>query len=845
MNCPTCHVEIDEPVHFCPHCGWPAARLMAELPGNTLGVSASAESALPLLLSNTGAGPVEYSVRIADEQPWAFLLSSEGRKTTFVRERRLRPGSVDNSLRVGANGPDVPAAADHIAVEVRSCDRGGATGDHLRPWSVSEHRWRTWQVHVPLKRLGEAEIHIGQTLVIFTTHQREQRVTVRNLGGTATRVRLEGLPGGVRGSWEAPPEPGPEDILEISFDDEAPVYVENAQEPQMIPGEGALVLTLRADDDFHGVARARIIDGDEPHELTLYGEPTQQSAGLVQHWTVGIDFGTAKSAVYYTDNWVKVEEREPQPILWPAGPSSTNRTETTTRSAVMYERGAETPLCGHHVVTSAGAESADELVVESIKTRLRGEAAERPVTLPGGGETDAVHLVVEFMRYLIEEVRGSRPFRGNVDMDARLVLTLPVMDTRDAFDMQRQSTLRAAEMAGLPVSELLTPGEPECAALDLMHSLRRGDYTFNGKPYQLQDNETMLVFDCGAGTTDIALLRVVLSDGKFEAEQLATAGYRFGGDTVDDLLLSWVLEQQGDAVQLGWNRGRAMVKPAGMDRPLPLYAAREECRRLKESLFMPEAASGTREFHTDLGTLELGPAHVERLVVPFLETMFTAGIMPDPRLFFPDLDARLDDKMREALWREMVPTAKQKVRTLDRAMREAGLRRGDVTFLFITGGTGQIPIIAPKLYDFMGRSARIVVATPEDCTVNVARGASLYYDYRLSGILRCGVDVVGRDPDTGREFFRRQVCPYGALPGLSLERAVRMEPRQALEIGLWADCAREGPDGYIAGHVVRNASADPRQLVIQAEYGSDRALSWGAAFVDGQVAIPRELVLRT
>ena len=838
-------------MHFCPHCGWPAARLTVEVPGNVLGVPREGLASVPLLLRNAGAGYVEYSLRIADGQPWAFLMLPQGRHRTHVKERRLSPGGVDNSLRVGADGASLAAQAEDIALEATSSDQGGRHADDMRPWDAAGHRMRTWMVHVPIRRLGESAIYVGHRLVVFTTRQRTARVRIQNLGGSPARVKVEGLPGQVRGAWEQPQTDTPaEDVLDISFEERSPARPENARDPRVIPSDSSVSLCLQADGDFEGVARAAIRAGDIVHEVVLYGEPTEQAASLVKHWTVGIDFGTAKSAVYYTDNWVSVEDRTPQPVLWPAGPASEDRNETTTRSAMLFQQGSDVPSCGHHVSMSAGAEGENQLVVESMKTRLRGEAADRAIALPSGSKMQPVGLVAEFMRYLIEEVRASDPFRGRMDIDARMVLTLPVMEDLEAFRTQRENTLSAAEVAGLPVPDLLTPSEPECAALDLLHSLRRGDYTFNGKEYHLQDNETILVFDCGAGTTDVAALRVLLSKGKFEAEQVCAAGYRFGGDTVDDLLLSWLLAQRADRLSISWSGREPVFEFDDLPQAMPLHAARDECRRLKESLFVKGGPEGPREFHTDLGTFQLRPAHVERLIVPFLESIFTAGIMPDPRLFFRNIEdklqsmePRLADRTREALWREMIQTARQRVKTLEETFRDAGLRRGDVTFLFITGGTGQVPTIAARLYDFMGRSSRIVVATPEDCTVNVARGAALYYDYRLSGILRCAIEVVGRDPATGDELFREPVSPKGALPGLELERAVLTGARQSVEIGLVATYPGEGPSGELTACIVTNPAAEPRQLIVTVQYGSDRTLYWKAEFADGQVAVGHEAVL--
>ena len=843
MNCPTCGFETGRPVNFCPRCGWPAGRLRAELPQRELGVPDAGEASVPLVLRNEGAGYVEYSLRVHPEQPWGYIAALQGQPSAAVAERRLAPGTTDNGLRLGVDPDALPEIARSLVVEITSSDRGGARAEDARPWDPSAHRWRTWRLEVPLRRLGRAEIQVGCDLVVFNARTREARVPVRNLGGTGAWVALGPIPEGIRASWEMPVERAPEDVLDITFEDTAHALVD-AAETVSIPAESQRLLVLSARDDFQGPERLELDCGETRHALTLFAELRRDAPGIVQHWTLGMDFGTAKSAVYYTDNWSAPGERDPRPVLWPTAPGSAERTATTTRSAVLYRADTPVPLCGHNVVVSAGAEGPGEAVVESIKTRLRGADAEEVLSLPGERNLSPVQIVSEFMRYLMDEVRAAGPFRGQVDLDARLVLTLPVMEDAATYARQREHTLKAAGLSGLPVEGVLTPSEPECAALDLMHSLRRGDYTFDGRTYHLQDGEMILVFDCGAGTTDVAVLQVMLSDGGYQALQRCAAGYRFGGDTVDDLLLSWLLDQRADQARFGWDAGRALLKLPEMPRPMSIQAAREECRRLKESLFLPGAPNIQREFHTDLGSFQVSPAHVERLVAPFLESICSAGVMPDPALFFPRLNAALDDSLRQALWREMTQTARTRIRPLGEMLASSGMRRGDVTFLFITGGSGQIPVIATRLYEALGRSQRVVVATPADCTVNAARGASLYYDYRVAGILGCDVDLVVADPERGEELLRQRLCPRGALPGISTEKALRMGARQELRVDLCADFSPSGPAGAISSHRVRNPEPEPGQLVISAEYGSDQCFWWQAAFVDGAAAIPREPALR-
>lgn len=838
LTCPTCRFALEGPVAFCPRCGWPAGRLREQVPAGGIALPPQGAVTGPLVLHNVGAGPVEYSVEVCEGQPWAFLQLPRGERRRAATDRHLEPGAADNGLRVGVVAEDVPAETEQVELMVRSSDATSPTLDEPRPWNAERSRWRTFRILFPLRRLGGPQVTVGANLVAFTPRGREARVYVHNAGGP-TRMKLEGLPTGFMAGWEPMPSEGCQ-VLDVSLDGPA---LSPVPEPFELGADSAAHLVLRAPVGFEAAVPLRLVSADGlALQLTLYGEPSAHKASLVRHWTIGIDFGTAKSAVYFTDNRVPAARRKPEPVLWPADPRSNERTLPTTRSAVLYRAGKTTPLCGHQFLAPPGAEAPDERVIASIKTLLRDGAEADALRLPDGRVVTAVEVVSEFLSYLLGQVRASPAFRAQAELDARFVLTLPVMEQRKAFLTQRQNTLEAARRAGLPVEELETPSEPECAALDLMHSLATGRYTFDDG-YQLRDGEVLLVLDCGAGTTDLAVLRISLQDGQFGTEQIAAAGYRFGGNGVDDLLLSWLLEQRAEEVRFGYDKRRAWLHVPPLRDSLPLAAAREEARRVKESLFVPGAPDAPRPFHTDLGTFELAPADVESLIAVYLEAMFRTGLMPDPRGLFPRLNEGLDDRLRLLLWRELMQAAGARVRSVEQVLAGAKLRRSDVTFLFITGGSGQIPLVRTYLAQFMGGTQRGLVYAPEDCTTNVARGAALYHEYRLTGVLRCAVDIVGRDPRDGRELLREPVLTPGALPGPEVERAISLGPGESVVIAVEAIYPGKGPRGDLDRRHVTNPGTEEAQLVIRVGFGSDHALYWEAALA-GTLVVARETLLQ-
>ena len=104
----------------------------------------------------------------------------------------------------------------------------------------------------------------------------------------------------------------------------------------------------------------------------------------------------------------------------------------------------------------------------------------------------------------------------------KVVLTVPA----DFSVEQRESTKKAGELAGLKVVQLIN--EPTAAALAYIYYYK--DY-FNKE-------KKILIFDIGAGTCDITILRTLIYKGKIIIKILATVGdQNLGGKDFDNLLI--------------------------------------------------------------------------------------------------------------------------------------------------------------------------------------------------------------------------------------------------------------------------------------------------------------------
>ena len=210
-------------------------------------------------------------------------------------------------------------------------------------------------------------------------------------------------------------------------------------------------------------------------------------------------------------------------------------------------------------------------------------------------------------------------------------------------DAQRRATLRAGELASLQVLRLLN--EPTSA------SLCYGAVGAVGR----DEPELVLVYDLGGGTFDVSVLEV-FGDVR---EVRATAGNtRLGGDDFDDKLVAEFVEQlkREHAVDPREDP-RAMARLRRIAEQTKIALSTEVRIDVREE-FVAEAFG--RAVHLEL---ELTRRHLEGLIRPMLDST-------------------------------MVLT--------ERALRDAGVTREQLSAVCLVGGSTRIPLVRALLEEHLG-----------------------------------------------------------------------------------------------------------------------------------------------
>jgi molecular chaperone HscA len=176
------------------------------------------------------------------------------------------------------------------------------------------------------------------------------------------------------------------------------------------------------------------------------------------------------------------------------------------------------------------------------------------------------------------------------------------------------------------------------------------------------------VYDLGGGTFDISLLR--LNRGVFEV--MATAGdSALGGDDMDHAIAEWIMREAGIRDDAGHRQMRRLLRDA---------------RTAKEALTRAEQAP----LHIDLGDGESWRGELTRDVLNTL------------------IDPLID----------------RTISPCKRALRDAGIRAGEIDGVVLVGGATRIPRVREKVSHFFGREPLADI----DPDKVVAIGAALQAD---------------------------------------------------------------------------------------------------------------------
>ncbi len=207
-------------------------------------------------------------------------------------------------------------------------------------------------------------------------------------------------------------------------------------------------------------------------------------------------------------------------------------------------------------------------------------------------------------------------------------------------DAQRQATKDAGKIAGLDVVRIIN--EPTASALAYGLDKKR--------------EHKIAVFDLGGGTYDISILE--LAEGVFEVKS-TNGDTHLGGDDFDQRIIEW------------------LVAEFKRDQGIDLSKDPMALQRLKEA--------------AEKAKMELSSAMQTELNLPFI----TADQSGPKHLNLTLTRAKLEQLVDDLIQRTIPP--------MELALKDAGLKPGDVDEVILVGGQTRMPKIQDTVQKFFGR----------------------------------------------------------------------------------------------------------------------------------------------
>ena len=207
-------------------------------------------------------------------------------------------------------------------------------------------------------------------------------------------------------------------------------------------------------------------------------------------------------------------------------------------------------------------------------------------------------------------------------------------------DSQRQATKDAGKIAGLEVKRIIN--EPTAAALA---------YGFDKKKEGM-----IVVYDLGGGTFDVSVLEV----GNNVIEVKSTNGdTHLGGDDFDKRVIDYIVSE--------------FKKDSGVD----LGADKMATQRLREA--------------AEKAKVELSNTVETEINLPFI----TADASGPKHLVMKITRSKFEQLIEDLI--------KGTLRPCEQALKDAGLRSGEISEVILVGGSTRIPLVQKVVTDFFGK----------------------------------------------------------------------------------------------------------------------------------------------
>ena len=273
-------------------------------------------------------------------------------------------------------------------------------------------------------------------------------------------------------------------------------------------------------------------------------ENKQVSSAIEKAVFIGVDFGTSTTVVSMMEQnnnqlvsepipiiQLDVDGREVRDHLLPSCIAWHNKKLLIGRGALDLKQGNQ-------------AKEGRNLWTE-FKMKLGINSGPFPntlLTLKKGGVVienpqDAVSTFFSFLQKAIEEYMQSKK------LPSRIYYSVSVPASFEAN--QRQDLIKAISNSGIDSSEVTLIDEPNAAFLSHLFSMEKGKLGESFLDGMTERPREVAIFDFGAGTCDISILKIAIKEGLVSSQNLAISEFMaLGGRDIDHAIATKILLPQ-------------------------------------------------------------------------------------------------------------------------------------------------------------------------------------------------------------------------------------------------------------------------------------------------------------
>lgn len=678
MTCPICTKPIENGNHFCGWCGSPQRQLKLQtgrLGKHEVKVFPDEVKDTYIRLSPAGQGKVDIRWELDRDSagaPWLRIPKPE---------HELAVGR-DSQQRIIVYGGRLPEGSSHIAhLRLHHTTKAGSRWNNARLWD--RWCWDTSRVTLEVFRQSPAYLVADRSC--------------RDLGLVAQVAFL----------------PVPQ-LFRLGNGGNADLHLGLTSSSHHLRLSQSK-LTIAPGETVALAAELHLLDLEVGKEHTLHLTVSSEEEQVEFPFTVrfrlqhprvelpvlGVDFGTSSSKVALLGEGDIQQVRLDGKDLFPSH---------------LYLHADGRMVIGEEAAEYRGEPN----YLRNLKSLLADSLQWVEVLDPATGEKikhDLHALVAGFLRRLFRKVRESEDFekfvgQGVTAADIRLVLTIPAGTSVEARQETELVMKRILERLGFAEVRILV--EPTAVS-----------FLYAAEDPEMIEGKRILVFDCGAGTTDVSLLRVKLEQDEQEGfffrqfTNLGEAGENIGGNLFDvalyDRLVSKISPKSNQKLRrLLWTQTKGGT---GQLDPPDSFPGRRKLR----SQHLLEAIKQTKEELSRRWSEPQPEFQVkckEALDKGDILTLNRAELAKTLRHFFDKLEA-----------------------LCARVIREAQLEDDDIDRVYLVGGSSFLPPIKSLLTRMFGTDR---VITDNARLTSISRGAVASASTRIRRVLT--VDYILRVP---------------------------------------------------------------------------------------------------